>query len=120
MYIVKIEGVLEQILEGRHNLKQQDQSISIYRYICTSCTKVARYVKRAVISTKNLVNLNYLKQHDISERLVNTALEKLENLDLNSTDSVVNDHLISSINSATEETLPMREKNTIHDMMISY
>ena len=76
--------------------------------ICTPCTKVARYVKWAAISTKKHVNLNYLKQPDISERFVNTTFEKLENLDLNSTNSVVNDHTISFINSATEETLPMR------------
>ena len=67
-------------------------------------------MKRAAISTKKHVKLNYLKQPDISERFVNTTLEKLENLDLNSTNSVRNDRLISSINSATEDTLPVREK----------
>ena len=76
--------------------------------ICTVCTKVARYVKWAAISTKKHVNLNCLKQSGISERFVNTTFEKLENLDLNSTNSVKNDHAISFINSATEEALPMR------------
>ena len=52
-------------------------------------------------------NLNSLKQPDISERLVNTIREKLENIDLN---SVKNEYLISFINSATEETIPMQEK----------
>ena len=36
LYIVKIEWVLEQILEGRHNLKQQDQ-IHIHLWIHTDC-----------------------------------------------------------------------------------
>ena len=54
--------------------------------------------------------MNYLKQPDISEQFVNTTLENLENLDLNSINSVMNDRLISSISSATEETLPVREK----------
>ena len=80
---------------------------------CTPCTKVARYVKRAAISTKEHVKLNYLKQPDISERFVNTTLEKLEK---NSTISVMNDSLIYSINSATEETLPMREKAIVPAM----
>ena len=53
--------------------------------IYTICNKVARYEKRAALSTKKHVNLNYLKQPNISERFVNTILEKLENLDLNST-----------------------------------
>ena len=55
--------------------------------ICTPCTTVARYVKQAAISTKKHVNLNCLKQPDISERFVNTTLETLESLDLNSTNS---------------------------------
>ena len=59
---------------------------------------------------KKHVNLNYLKQPDISVRFINTTLEKLENLNLNSINSVMNDCLISSINSATEETLLMLEK----------
>ena len=46
---------------------------------------MARYEKRAALSTKKHVNLNHLKQPNISERFVNTILEKLENLDLNST-----------------------------------
>ena len=75
---------------------------------------MARYVKGAAISIKKHVNLNYLKQPDISERFVNTNLEKLENLDLNSTDSIMNDCLISCINSATEETLPVREKTRLY------
>ena len=70
-----------------------------------------RYVKRAAISTEKHINLNYLKQPDISKRFVNTTLKKLENLDLN---SVINDRLISSINSATEETLSMWEKRPLH------
>ena len=90
--------------------------------ICTPCTKAARYVKRAAISTKYHVTLNYLKQPDISERFVSTTLEKLENLYLNSTNSVINDCLISSINPATEDTLSVREKNdcTSHGTIISY
>ena len=91
--------------------------------ICTPCTKVARYVKQAVISTKKYVNASYVIQPDISERFVNATFEKLENLDLNFTNSVMNDHLISSINSATEETLPIREKTPLyqpwHDDIIS-
>ena len=50
--------------------------------ICTPCTKVTRHVKRAAVSTKNHVNLNCLKQPNISQRFVNTTLEKLENLNL--------------------------------------
>ena len=50
--------------------------------ICTPCTKLARYVKQAGTSTKKHVNLNYLKQTDISERFINTTTEKLEHLDL--------------------------------------
>ena len=88
--------------------------ITIIADICSPCTEVTRYVKRAAISTKKHVYLNYLKQPDISERFVNTTLEKLENLDLNSTNSVMNDRLISSINSATEETLPVREKTRLY------
>ena len=60
------------------------------------------------------VNLNYLKQPDISERFVNTTLEKLENLDLNSTNSVMNDPLTSSRNSATEERLPVRKETPLY------
>ena len=71
-------------------------------------------MKRAVISTKKHVNLDYLKQPDIGERCVKTILEKLKNLDLNSTNSVMNDHLISFINSATEETLLMQEKTGLY------
>ena len=82
--------------------------------ICTSCTNVARYVKQAAISMKNHVNFNCLKQPDISERFVNTILEKLENLDLNSTNYVMNDRLISSINSATEYTISMQEKTRLY------
>ena len=90
--------------------------------ICAPCTKFARYVKQTAIYTKMPVNLNYLKQPDISELFVNTFLEKLKNLDLSSTIPVMNDYLISSINFATEETLPMREKHdyTSHSMIISY
>ena len=51
--------------------------------ICTPCTKVARCVKWAAISNKKHVNLNCLKQLDISERFINTTLEKLEKLDIN-------------------------------------
>ena len=75
---------------------------------------MARYVKRAAMSAKKHVNLNYLKQSDISEWFANTTLEKLGDLDLNSTNSVINDCLISSINSATEETLPMQEKTRFY------
>ena len=50
--------------------------------ICTPCTKLARYVRQAGTSTKKHVNLNYLKQPDISERFINTTTEKLEHLDL--------------------------------------
>ena len=82
--------------------------------ICSPCTKVARYVKRGAISTKKHVNLNCLKQPNISEWFVNTTLEKLENLDVNSANSVMNGRLISSINSATEETLPVRENIRLH------
>ena len=71
--------------------------------ICTPCSKMARYVKRAAVFTKKHVNLNYLKQHDISERFVNTTLEKLENLDLNSINSVINDRFISSITYAKKQ-----------------
>ena len=71
-------------------------------------------MKRAVISTKKHIHLDYLKQPDISERCVKTILEKLKNLDLNSTNSVMNDHLISFINSATEETLLMQEKTGLY------
>ena len=63
---------------------------------------------------KKHVNLNYLKQPDISVRFINTTLEKLENLNLNSINSVMNDCLISSINSATEETLLMLEKTWLY------
>ena len=75
---------------------------------------MTRYVKRAAISTKNHANLNYLKQLDISERYVIITLKKLEKLDLNSTNSVMNDRLISSTNSTTEETLPVREKTRLY------
>ena len=82
--------------------------------VCTLCTKVARYVKWAAISAKEHINLNYVKQPAISEWFVNTTLKKLENLNPNSTNSVMNDRLISSINSATEETLPLREKTWLY------
>ena len=75
---------------------------------------MARYVKRAETSTKKHVNLNCLKQPGIRERFVNNTRGKLENLDLNSTNFLMNDHLISSINSATEETLQMREKTRLY------
>ena len=66
-------------------------------------------MKWAAVSTKNNVNLNCLKQCDISEQFVNTILEKLENLDLNSTNS--NEWLHNFMyNAATKETLPMQEK----------
>ena len=83
---------------------------------------MARYVKWEAISTKKNGDLNYLKQPDISERFVNTTLEKLKKPDLNSTNSVMNDRLISSINSAIEETLPCEKKHncTSNAMMISY
>ena len=79
-------------------------------------------MKRAVISAKKHANLNYFKLLDSSEQFVNTSLENLENLDLNSSKSVINDCLISSINSATEETLLKRGKHNCssHGMMISY
>ena len=64
--------------------------------ICTPWTKVPIYVKKL----------------DISERFVNTTLEKLENLHLNSTNSVMNDFLISSMDSATKETLPVQENQS--------
>ena len=83
--------------------------------ICTPCTKEARYVKRAAISTKRHVNLNCcLKRPDISKGFVNATLEKLENIDLNFTNSVMNDHLVSSIKFATEETLLMRGKTRLY------
>ena len=82
--------------------------------ICTPCTKVARYVKWTAISTNKHVNWNYLKQLKQSERLVNTTLKMLENLDLNSTNSVTNNCLISSINSTTEETLPLWENSRLY------
>ena len=53
--------------------------------IFTPCTKEARYVKRGAMTTKKHVNLNCIKQPDISEQFVNAIIEKLENLDLNST-----------------------------------
>ena len=54
----------------------------VIAYICTPGTKVARYEK----------------QPEIKEWFVKTTLEKLENLNLNSTNSVRNDCLISSVN----------------------
>ena len=54
----------------------------VIAYICTPGTKVARYEKRP----------------EIKEWFVKTTLEQLENLNLNSTNSVRNDCLISSIN----------------------
>ena len=65
------------------------------------------------MSAKTYVNLNHLKQSDISEWFANTTLEKLGDLDLNSTNSVINDCLISSINSATEENITNARKNKI-------
>ena len=70
--------------------------------ICTPWTKVPIYVKKL----------------DISERFVNTTLEKLENLHLNSTNSVMNDFLISAMDSATKETLPVQENQSWHDYII--
>ena len=72
--------------------------------ICTPCTKVVRYMRRAAC-----VNFNCLKQSD-------TTLEKLENFDLNSTNSVMNNRIISYINSTTEETLPMRAKTRLYQL----
>ena len=59
---------------------------------------------------KKHIKLNYLKQPDISERFINTTLEKSENFDPKCTNFVINDRLISDINSATEETLPCEKK----------
>ena len=82
--------------------------------ICTPCTEVARYGKWAAIFTNKHVNLNYLKQLKQSEWLVNTTHEMLENPDLNVTNSVTKNHLISSINSTTEETLPLWENSRLY------
>ena len=52
--------------------------------------------------------MNYLKQPDISKR------SDISDLDLNSVNSVMNDRLISSTNSAAEETIPMQEKTRLY------
>ena len=46
------------------------------------CTALARYMKWTAISTKKHVDLNCLKQPDISEKFVNTNLKKLKKLNL--------------------------------------
>ena len=54
------------------------------------------------------VNLDFFRKPGVSKRFVNTTLEKLKNLELNSNNSVMKYCFISSINPATEET--MQEK----------
>ena len=54
------------------------------------------------------VNLDFFRKPAVSKRFVNTTLEKLKNLELNSNNSVMKYCFISSINPATEET--MQEK----------
>ena len=82
--------------------------------ISTPCTKLGRYVKRTVNTKKKFLNMNCLKQPEICERFVNKVSEKLESIDLDSTNSEINENLISSIKSSAEETIPFQEKTRLY------
>ena len=80
----------------------------------TPRSKVTRYVKRVTKPKKKHLNMRCLQQPEILERFTNATAEKLVNIDLNCTNSELNEHLISSINSSAAETLPTQAKTRLY------
>jgi len=76
--------------------------------------RVIHEIAKAKLSVCCLQEVRRLKQGEINESFINTTVEKLRNVDQNCTNSVINEHLISSIKSSAEETLPIKEKTQLY------
>ena len=82
--------------------------------IHTPSTKVGRNIKRKVVPKKKILNLKCLKQTEIQDRFISTTVTKLENIDLTTTNSEINDQLLSSINTSAEESIPKLDNTRLY------
>ena len=60
------------------------------------------------------LDINALKQPETSERFSNAVNEKLVDLNINTTNSEMNNNLICSINSSAEETLQVQPRTRLY------
>ena len=75
----------------------------------TPCNKVTRYVKQNKKQTKKL-DLSALKNRDVETAFVDSAIEKLQSINLDQDNSSLNKDLLDAINTAASENIPNREK----------
>ena len=82
--------------------------------LCTLCTKVAHYKKQNLIPNKKHLNLNSLKDPDVQQNFLETAVNKLESIDLQCNNTMINEQFTTSINKSAEQTLPVLEKPRLY------
>ena len=82
--------------------------------LCTPCTKVACYKKQHLITNKKHLNLNSLKDPDVQQNFLETAVNKLESIDLQCNNTMINEQFTTSINKSAEQTLPVLEKPRLY------
>ena len=79
-------------------------------HLNTPCTKVARHITRTMKKKKKCLDLASLNQPEIQFNFINAAVENLKTLPLNTTtNNEINNHLVNAINTAGNDTLPLRE-----------
>ena len=86
----------------------------VIAYLCTPCTKVARYKKQHLIPNKKHLNLNSLNDPDVQQNFLETAVNKLESIDLQCNNTMINEQFTTSINKSAEQTLPVLEKPRLY------
>ena len=82
--------------------------------LTTPCNKVGRYITRTVKPNTRL-NTEILKEPETQTIFVNTVVGKLESVNLDSSSNTeINQHLVSSINSSAEEILPAQQNPRLY------
>ena len=80
----------------------------------TPCTKLSRFIQRAMKPKRKYLDINALKRSETSEQFSNAVTAKLDNVDMNATNTEINDHLIRSINTSAEDTLPLKPRTRLY------